>query len=67
MAYAARFGVALNDATLYTTFSPCLACAQIIINAGIIQVIALKKYRLADGTDLVKAAGLSMDFFEDMR
>jgi len=67
IAYAARFGVALSGAALYTTYSPCLACAQIVINSGIDRVIALKEYRIQDGVDLIRAAGLSMDFFMDVR
>lgn len=67
VAYAARYGVALHDSELYTTYSPCLACAQIVINAGITRVVALKEYRLTAGADLVRQAGLSMDYFGDMR
>jgi dCMP deaminase len=67
VAYAARYGVALHDSELYTTYSPCLACAQIIINAGVTRVVALKEYRITAGIDLVRAAGLSMDFFGDVR
>ena len=29
----------MKDATLYTTFSPCLLCAKMIINAGIAKVV----------------------------
>ena len=32
---AARFGVALEGATLYCKMTPCYACAKMIINAGI--------------------------------
>lgn len=67
VAYAARFGVALEGATLYTTYTPCLACAQIIINAGIRGVVALHAYRLTTGVDLIRQAGLSMDLYKDVR
>lgn len=67
VAYAARFGVALGGSTLYTTYSPCLACAQVIINAGVERVVALKKYRISDGENLVRQSGLSMVYFEDVR
>jgi dCMP deaminase len=36
---AAYHGVRVRDASLYTTFSPCLICAKMIINAGICEVI----------------------------
>ncbi|MET0344718.1 MAG: cytidine deaminase, partial [Casimicrobiaceae bacterium] len=35
IAFAARKGIATDRAELYTTVSPCLACAKLIINAGI--------------------------------
>jgi len=42
---AAYHGIAVKDATLYTTYSPCLLCAKMIINAGIREVVYLKTYR----------------------
>ena len=36
---AAYHGIAVKDATLYTTYSPCLMCAKMIINAGIKEVV----------------------------
>lgn len=41
---AARYGNALNGGTIYTTMTPCPACAKAIINAGIIRVVAQKRY-----------------------
>ena len=43
--HAAYHGVAVKDATLYTTYSPCLLCAKMIINAGIREVVYLNTYR----------------------
>src|SRR5687767_4618485 len=34
VAFAARHGIALDGATLYTTLSPCVPCAQLVVNAG---------------------------------
>lgn len=67
VAYAARHGVALAGSVLYTTYTPCLACAQIVINSGIVGVIALKPYRDPAGRDLILRAGLSMVLSGDMR
>jgi len=36
---AAYHGIALKDSTLYSTLSPCLICAKMIINAGIKRVV----------------------------
>lgn len=60
IAYAARHGISLERATLYTTHTPCLYCAQLIINAGIIRVLALAWYRDASGHDLLKRAGVEI-------
>jgi dCMP deaminase len=32
-------GISIKDATLYTTFSPCLLCTKMVINAGLSEVI----------------------------
>ena len=36
---AAFHGIRLRDATIYVTISPCLTCAKMIINSGIVEVI----------------------------
>lgn len=53
IAYAARAGIACDGATMYCTVSPCLICAKLIINAGIITLLYKEKYRLTDGLDLL--------------
>lgn len=58
IAFAARHGVALQGATLYTTLSPCLDCAKLVINAGIVEVIVGELYRLRHGVTLLEKAGI---------
>jgi dCMP deaminase len=58
IAFAARKGIATEGATLYTTVSPCLGCAKMIINAGIQQVWYLERYRKLEGINLLAASGL---------
>ena len=41
---AARFGSALDGATLYCHMTPCYICAKMIINAGIKRVVCNKDY-----------------------
>jgi len=58
---AAYHGISIKDSTLYTTFSPCLLCTKMIINAGIQEVIFNQAYPL--GTDahaLLKEAGVAL-------
>jgi dCMP deaminase len=43
---AAYHGVSVRDATLYTTFAPCLMCTKMIINAGIREVVYNMDYPL---------------------
>ena len=47
-----------NGATLYVTSSPCIECAKLIIQAGIRRVVFNEIYRLTDGIELMKRAGI---------
>lgn len=47
-----------RGATLYVTSSPCIECAKLIIQAGIKRVIFKETYRLTDGVDLLRRAGI---------
>ncbi len=51
-----------DGATLYVTASPCIECAKLIIQAGIKRVIYGEKYRLTDGTDLLKRANIEVKY-----
>ncbi len=53
-----------NGATLYVTASPCIECAKLIIQAGIKRVVYSDLYRSADGIDLLKKAGIEVDFLK---
>ncbi len=44
---SAYHGVNIKDSVLYTTFSPCLTCTKMIINAGIREVIYNVEYPLS--------------------
>lgn len=48
---SAYHGMSIKDAILFTTFSPCLICTKMIINAGIGEVVYDAHYPLA-GTSL---------------
>ena len=45
-------------ATLYVTTSPCIECSKLIIQAGIRRVVFGEYYRITDGVDLLKRAGI---------
>ena len=56
----ARSGNNSDGATLYVTDSPCIECSKLIIQAGIRRVIFSRKYRLTEGLDLLKRAGIEI-------
>lgn len=60
VAYAARYGINLMSSTLYTTLTPCLACAQLVINAGVTRAISSSIYRDMMGVNLLRDAGLEV-------
>lgn len=50
-----------EGATLYITDSPCMECAKLIIQAGIVRVVYSNKYRVTDGLELLERAGISVE------
>ena len=49
-----------DGSTIYITASPCIECAKLIIQAGIKRVVYGENYRLTDGIDLLKRAGIEV-------
>ena len=49
-----------TGATIYVTHAPCLECAKLIIQAGVKRVVYAESYRLTEGIDLLKRAGLEV-------
>ncbi len=47
-----------DGSTIYITASPCIECAKLIIQSGIKRVVYGENYRLTDGIDLLKRAGI---------
>ncbi len=56
----ARSGNNSDGATLYVTDAPCNECAKLIIQAGIRRVVYSRDYRLADGVELLRRAGIEV-------
>ena len=71
---AARFGVSVDDSTLYCKMTPCYACAKMIINAGIKRVVCEEDYHAGERSkEVFKEAGVKyellssrMTTYEDM-
>lgn len=60
----AKSGNNSKDATLYVTAAPCLECSKLIIQSGIRRVVYRDEYRLTDGVDLLRAAGIEVEKVE---
>src|SRR5690554_8090823 len=56
----ARSNNSSDGATLYVTSSPCIECAKLIIQAGIIRVVFSESYRVEDGIQLLRRAGIEV-------
>lgn len=56
----ARLGNSSDGATLYVTASPCIECSKLIIQAGIKRVVYSEEYRITDGLDLLRRAGIEV-------
>lgn len=54
-----------DGATLYVTASPCMECAKLIIQAGIKRVIYGEEYRIMDGVELLKRAGIDVLYLNE--
>jgi dCMP deaminase len=57
----AKSGNSSEGATLYVTASPCVECAKLIIQAGIRRVVYRDEYRITDGIDLLRRAGIEVE------
>lgn len=62
----ARSNNSSDGATLYVTASPCVECSKLIIQAGIRRVVFNELYRLTDGIDLLKRAGVECVHISDI-
>lgn len=65
--YAAKNKVTIEDATLYLTLSPCLACARTVYTMGIKKVIYLNSYAeykghgAEEGLDFLQKFGVQVE------
>ncbi|MCL5019244.1 MAG: deaminase [Patescibacteria group bacterium] len=58
---AAYHGISVKDSIMYTTFSPCLWCSKMIINAGIHEVVYNAEYPLNEtAMKMLDEAGIKL-------
>ncbi|MBI4360680.1 cytidine deaminase [Candidatus Micrarchaeota archaeon] len=54
-------GVSIAGSTIYSTFSPCLLCAKMIVNAGIREVVYVAEYSVSDtAKKMLQEAGVQL-------
>ena len=58
---AARWGVNVSGATVYSTHEPCLLCAKMIINSGIKRIVAADPYPDKLARDMLAEAGVALE------
>jgi dCMP deaminase len=63
---AAQRGIAISGATLYCRMTPCRVCAMLIINCGIIRVVAERKYpNSAESEEMLATAGVILEYIHN--
>ena len=63
---AAKRGVSLDGATVYTRMTPCRTCAMLLINCGVKKVFCERKYHTGSETEeMFKRAGIELVYKYD--
>ena len=63
---AAKYGISLDNATIYTKMEPCYVCARMMVAVDIKRVVCAKRYHGAKLTrELFEQAGIKLDVLED--
>jgi dCMP deaminase len=65
MLQGARHGVRMEGATLYSTLVPCSLCSKMLINTGIVRVVAATEYPDTFAREMLDAAGVELTVFRD--
>ncbi len=54
---ASRFNISLRNTMIFSSLSPCIECAKLIINSGIKRAVYLTPYRNLKGANLINESG----------
>ena len=57
---AARYGIRIEGATIYTTHVPCVLCTKMLINCAIRRVVATQRYPDELAENLLREAGIEL-------
>jgi dCMP deaminase len=58
---AAKLGVSIEGATLYCTHQPCVICAKMIVNSGIVRVVYEQGYPDNFSLEIFKESGVTLE------
>ncbi len=61
---AARLGVEIAGATLYCTHQPCVICAKMIVNVGIVRVVYQEGYPDEFSLAILQEGKIALEKFE---
>ena len=61
---AAKLGVSIDGATLYCTHQPCVMCAKMIVNSGIVRVVYQEGYPDEFAVEILKEGGVLLERYE---
>ena len=64
---AARHGISIAGATIYSTDHPCLTCAKLMINAGLTRIVYEDSYPDDLAEALLREAGIEIERFSSTR
>lgn len=60
---AAKLGISIDGATIYTRMTPCRTCAMLIINCGIERVVCEKRYHAGGESErMFGEAGILLEY-----
>lgn len=61
---AARYGIQIEGATVYSTHVPCVMCTKMLINCGIERVVAREPYPDNLASDLLSEADITLEIID---
>ena len=62
---AAKLGVSIDGATLYCTHQPCVMCAKMIVNSGIVRVVYQEGYPDEFALEILKEGGVLLERYAE--
>ena len=66
IAFCAKRGIPTDGCTVYITLSPCVECASLMKQAGIVRVIYDEQYRDTSGIEFLKEIGVDVVKYSDI-